>query len=400
MKMIKNILLLMLGSLCFFACSTEPEVEPEVPEIPEEPIAFMDTASLESVVLNLIKYIPTWEELERFTDTVERLPLPDYEKRASAWMGLPGEEDVFDSNWDWMPQVLEYNEMLTQRFGVNGSSALINMVPPFAMPDGSRIPVPYPLDVLDEKLRATACLFLYEKSLGLPVVLVNLYPPDMELDKFATREEFYVWFNNRFLPEKIAEAKAAELMKAEKYAAWPLEFEIFINEVGGVFDGGFLSNSSEEEVLAFAEEVKIKILTAVKTHYHGNVIAHLYNNYYKRPEYHYWDRMSYAGFDEINFAFFPPFDVETTNEYMDVQLEHYTRIIGNSGNIPWLASEVTVFEWYVEDGKLEAYEKDLYEAAFTKLEAAPIPHKGMAASGGYMKTEAARDFLADYFAQH
>lgn len=63
-----------------------------------------------------------------------------------------------------------------------------------------------------------------------------------------------------------------------------------------------------------------------------------------------------------------------------------------------MANDVSVFEWYVEDGKLLEYEKDMYEAALNKLESASIPPKGISAAGGYMKTEAARDYLREFFA--
>ena len=110
--------------------------------------------------------------------------------------------------------------------------------------------------------------------------------------------------------------------------------------------------------------------------------------------------MSYTGFDELEFAIFPPFDAETTNTYMDVQLENYQKIIENSGNLPWVASEVSVFEWYVEDGKFEEYEKAMYEATFNKLENASNPPRGISAAAGYMKTEAAKQYLKEYFSRH
>jgi len=383
----------------FIGCDNDSDKEPQ-PEIPEEQeVTFMDTASLKSVVLNLVEYIPTWKELERFTDVAERLALPAFEKRALAWSGLPGEEEVFDRSLPWMPQVIEYNKTIVSDFVANKSSALFNSVPPFQTPDGNAIQVPFPLDILDQRLRSITTLFLYENSLGLPVTLVNFYPPSVEIEKFATKTAFYQWFEQRFLPEKAAEAKAAEIMKAEKYTPLPLEFELLINEFGGIFNNGFLSNSSEEEILEFANDLKTKILTTVKAHYNGKVVVGLYNNY-QRIEYQYWDRMSYAGFDEIHFAFFPPFDVETTNIYMDDLLGHNMKIVQNSGNIPWLASEISVFEWYVEEGKLLEYERAMYEAAFTKLENASIPPKGFSVAGGYMKTQAARDYVKNYFITH
>ncbi len=384
--------------LLAIACQNEADENPqESPEEPEDPVAFMDTASLKSVLLNLADYIPSWEELERFTANAGRLPVPAYEKRALAWLGLDGDNQFAG---DYMKAVLDFNSELIEAFEGNMSSALMAPLPPFSGPNGEEITYPIQPDILDAKLRATTVSFLYEKSLGLPVTFVNFYPPDVESEKFADRESFYDWFDNRFLPEKIAEAKAAELMKAEKYMPWPLEFELLINDIGGIFDGGFLSESSNEEILAFASDVKTRILNAVKAHYNGIVVAHLYNNYYLRPDYHYWDEMSYTGFDEIHFALFPPFDVEGTKAYMDEQLVHYAKIIANSGDIPWVASEISVFEWYVQSGKMQEFEKGMYEATFKKLEDAPVPPKGISPAGGYMQTAEARQYVREYFATH
>ena len=400
MKNINHLFTLILLGLFALACSKDNSDEmPEPIEVPDEPVSFMDTASLESVVLNLFDYVPTWEELERFTNEAQRLPIPAFEKRALSWYGLGDDTGPFNSSEDWMPQVLAYNDNLIQEFGANMSTALMAGLPPFVNNDGSELTYPLPLDVLDEKLRTTTTLFLYEKSLGLPVTLVNFYPPNQETERFATKAEFYTWFEEKFLPEKEAEARAAEIMKAEKYMPWPLEFELFITDVGGIYDDGFLANSSPEEVLAFAEEVKTRILNTVKAQYNGIVVAHLYHNYQVRPEASYWDEMSYAGFDEIYFAIFPPYNVDFTEDYLNAQLPHYFKILENSGNLPWNASEISVFEWYVEAGQMEAYEKDMYQITFETLAASAVPPKGIAPASGYAKTQAARDYIRDYFAQ-
>ena len=383
------------------SCSNNPDEEPQPPMPPEEPeVSFMDTATLAEVVLNLQVYIPTWEELKRFTDTAERIAIPAFEKRALGWAGLDSNDPTFDVSQPWMPQVQDYDQGLVDRFGANMSSSIMSFLPPFSNDDGSNFTYPIPLNVLDKKLRATTVYFLYEKSLGRATTFVQFYPPDQESELFETRQEFEAWFEGIFLPEKVAEAKAAELMKAEKLMPWPLELEVLTGDLGGIGNGGFLEDASKEELMEFANSFKDRVLAAVKQHYNGKIVAHLYNNYFMRPEAHFWDEMTYEGFDEIHFAFFPNFDVETTKLMMDEQLIHYTKIIQNSGNIPWIASEVSAFEWYFQNGDLETIEKELYEAVFQKLESAPIPPKGISAAGGYMKTDAAKDYVRDYFATH
>lgn len=398
MKKILN-LLLISAILLTWACEENPETKPELPNevIPKN---FYDTASLTSILKKLADSIPSWDVLKKFTDEAEYLPLPSFEKRALAWFDPNGGENDFNNpEYDYLTNLINYNQSLIDGFGANESSALFTSVPPYFGPNGGDIVVPYPLDILDKKLRSTAVLFLREKEKGLPTVLVNFYPPFIDLPVFKSQAEFETWFVERYLPEKEAEAKAAEIMKAEKYIPWPLEFELFVTQLGGIYDDGFLANASEEEVLAFANDFKERVLNAVKLHYNGIVVAHLYTNY-EVEERKFWNRMSYAGFDELEFAIFPPFDVETTNKHMDIQLENYQKIIENSGNLPWVASEVSVFEWYVEDGKFEAYEKDMYQAALTKLMNADNPPRGISVAGGYMKTQAAKNYIKTFFDQH
>lgn len=397
MKKLLN-LIMIAALLMFWACSENADMDPQ-PEVPidEFPENFYDTASLTTILKTLGDTIPSWEALARFTNEAEYLELPAFEKRALAWFNPDGEENEFNNpEYDYITNLINYNQSLIDDFGSNESAALFTSVPPYGGPDGGEIIVPYPLDHLDKKLRAATVLFLREKEMGLPTVFVNFYPPFIDMPVFNSKSEFETWFVEKYLPEKEAEAKAAEMMKAEKYIPWPLEFELFITQLGGIYDDGFLANAPEEEILEFANDFKNRVLSAVKAQYNGIVVAHLYTNY-EIEERRFWNKMSYAGFDELEFAIFPPFDVATTNTYMDFQLENYQKIIENSGNLPWVASEVSVFEWYVEDGKLEEYEKDMYQAAFNKLLNASNPPRGISAAAGYMKTQAAKNYLKEFF---
>lgn len=395
----KSLYLLLAFFVLMAACTEDPDQNPQGPQEPEEPpVNFMDTASLETIIRNIENYVPTWEELERFTDDAEFLEIPAFGTVAASWYDPTGPGDPSPSDVPYLTWLLDYNASLVEDFNANMSSALFTTMPPYEGPNGGEIVVPYPPDILDERLRASTVLFLREKSFGLPTTMVNFYPPFIEMEEFPTRAAFEEWFENRFLPEKEAEAKAAEIMKAEKYIPWPVEFEILIRQFGGIDDDGFMAGKSEEEILTFANYVKDRIFNTIKPHYSGRIVAHLYNNYQLWPEQRYWSKMSYSEFDDIYFAFFPPFNIESTGDYMDVQLEYCMKIIENSGGKPWYASEVSVFEWYVEDGKMAENEKGMYEVAFNKLETARIPMSGMTAAGGYMQTEAARQYLKEYFA--
>lgn len=388
MKKIDLILILVLGWLLVFACSNDnPD---EIPDVPVNVDPY-DTASIAWVLDNIMNYTPTWEQLEKYTDTATFLPIPNFTKR----IGNYAEEEGNPYGDDYLGGLQEDLNGLLDFFGANESAVDFNDMPPFYQV-GETFVVPYPLDRLDEKLRATTVLYLFDKSRGLPTKMINFYPPFAEWGNFTTRSDFDSWFESEYLPEKIAEAQAAELMKAERFTPWPLELEVFINQVGGIGNGGFLDGVSNQDILDFANEVKERIFNTVRPLYSGRLVAHLHNNYFNRPEAHFWDQMSYAEFDEISFAFFPPYDPETTANYMDEQLEHYMKVLENSGNLPWIAGEVSVFEWYVQDGMITAFEKDMYQVALEKIENAPFPHSGVEMPAGYMRTEAARNYLKEY----
>ena len=396
MKKIHNFYLLAVLALLFgVACSdNEPD---DMPQLPEEPEVFdpYDTASIAWVLENIMNYTPTWEELEKYTDTASFLPLPAFTKRAGNYAEELG--NIYGD--DYVGGLLADLGGLFDFFGANESTVDFNDMPPFYQVDEPFL-VPYALERLDQKLRASVVLHLYEKSRGLPTKMVNLYPPFAVWGNFATKAEFDTWFETKFLPEKEAEARAAELMKSERFIPWPLELEVMVYKVGGVGNGGFLDGASDEEILAFANEMKTRIYNTVRPLYNGRLVAHVHNNYFNGPESDFWDQMTYSEFDEIHFAFFPPFDPETTTAYMDEQLIHYMKVLENSGNPPWVAAEVSVFEWYVEQGMIQAHEKDMYQIAFDKLDAAPIPPRGLATPAGYMRTEGAREALKQYFASH
>lgn len=397
MKTYKNLLgMALLAFLLGAACSeNEPDDVPELPEEPELPVDPYDTASIGWALENIMNYIPSWQELEKYTDTAQFLALPDFTKRA----GNYAEEVGNPYGDDYVGGLLADLGSIFTFFGANESAVDFNDMPPFYQVNETFV-VPYPLDRLDQKLRASVVLHLFEKSKGLPTKMVNFYPPFAEWGDFATKAEFDTWFETKFLPEKEAEARAAELMKAERFIPWPLELEVLVYKVGGVGNGGFLDGASPEDILAFANEVKTRVFNTVRPLYSGKLVAHVHNNYFNRPESHFWNQMSYAEFDEIHFAFFPPFDPETTAAYMDEQLTNYMKVLQNSGNLPWVAAEVSVFEWYVQDGMLPTFEKDMYEVAFNKLDAAPIPPRGLESPAGYMRTEAARNLLREYYASH
>tara|TARA_B100000029_G_scaffold424085_1_gene431608 strand:- start:1038 stop:2456 length:1419 start_codon:yes stop_codon:yes gene_type:complete len=352
----------------------------------------VEDVTIQSLADNLMNHIPSWTELKPFTDAATRLSYPSYQKRALIWGA-----DIQPSDGNYARDQMVLYDKTWNDYGANISGALSSVVPPFVAPGGGDLTYPLPTNILDEKLRSITTMFLREKSLGRLTTLINFWPPSWDPDPFTSEAAFNDWIDNQFLPNKVEEAKAAERMKMEYYVAWPLEFELFIKNFGGLGDGGFLDSMSEGQILTFATNLKNKIRDAIKQHYTGKLAAHIYNNYYWQSA-TWQDDLTYEGFDEIWAAFFPQGDVQTTAAYTDAQITAYTTIVQNSGSIPWVATEISIFDEYFPNADLNAIEKDLLETVFTKLEvASPAPVGIGVATGSKLRTQAARDYVKSYF---
>jgi hypothetical protein len=338
-----------------------------------------------------MNHIPSWTELKPLTDAAVRLPYPSYQKRA-----LSGSDEIQPADGNYTREALENWDYLWSTYGPNISPAFTSVVPPFVLPGGGDLTYPLPPTILDEKLRSITTMYLREKSLGRPTTFINFWPPDWDWDQFSSESTFHQWIDTQFLPNKIEEAKAAERMKVEYYVAWPLEFELFIKKHGGLGDGGFLDAMTDTEILTLATDLKNKIRDEIKKHFHGKLVAHIYTNYYWVPAT--WEaQLTFEGYDEIWAAIFPQGDVALTADYVDAQIAAYTNIVRNSGNIPWAANEISIFEKSFPDADLSAIEKELLETVFTKLENASPAPIGIAPAIYPLSTQAAKDYVISYF---
>jgi hypothetical protein len=347
--------------------------------------------SIQSLADNLMNHIPSWAELKPLTDAAVRLPYPSYQKRA-----LSGSDEIQPADGNYTREALEVWDDIWSTYGPNISPAFSSVVPPFVLPGGGDLTYPLPPAILDEKLRSITTLYLREKSLGRPTTLINFWPPNWDPPPFSSESTFHQWIDTQFLPNKIEEAKAAERMKIEYYVAWPLEFELFIKDQGGLGDGGFLDAMTDAEILTLATDLKNKIRDEIKKHFHGKLVAHIYTNYYWVPAT--WEaQLTFEGYDEIWAAIFPQGDVALTADYVDAQIAAYTNIVKNSGNIPWVANEISIFEKSFPDTNLNAIEKELLETVFTKLENASPAPIGIAPAIFPLSTQAAKDYVISYF---
>lgn len=345
--------------------------------------------SLDTWLSGLQNTIPSWDEIDCFIGENERLPQPNITVRGLASSGV-----VPTTGNDYFSSVLEYWDGLTEDYSGNLSSQVFGMLPPY-YPNSWNEETGQEL-YLDERLRAAAVVYTREKQLGLPILMIAFSPPELESPVFNDSDEFFSWLREVFIPVKIQEAQAAELIKVESYVPWPLEMEVFIRDLGGEGNNGFIESMSDNEKIQFAQTVIDEIRDAVRPHFTGTLVAHSYHNYWQAGTI--WNQLSYDGFDEIHFAFFATCDVESTSAYMDAQLQNYQMVVENSGNLPWQANEISVGDHLFNcDTPLETIEQEVYQTIFEKLMNANNPPIGLSVATVEILTDDTRQYIQSYF---
>ncbi len=346
------------------------------------------STSLEFSINNLQNTIPSWEEVECFTDENQRLAMPDITVRGLASSG------VVSTGTDYFLAVLDYWDELTEDYHGNLSSQVFGMLPPY-YPNSWDTETGQEL-YLDERLRSAAIAYTREKRLGRPILMIAFTPPELESPAFSDSEELFTWLRDEFIPVKIEEAKAAEKIKVEAYVPWPLELEVFIRDLAGEGNGGFIEAMSDNEKIQFAQSVIDEIRDAVRPHFTGTLIAHSYHNYWQAGTL--WNQLSYEGFDEIHFAFFATCDVESTDHYMDAQIENYQIVLENSGNLPWQANEISVGDHLFNcETPLVDIEQQVYQVMFEKLMNSDKPPIGLSVATVELLTNEAKQYIQSYF---
>jgi hypothetical protein len=389
-----KIMLTNLFLLLFTACGGGGGPAEVVDDIipPAEDIVECNT-TLDSYIENLHNYIPSWTELECFTEGAVRLEYPNFVKRmlVSSPSSDPNNvsQTATNSLTNWHSAFSTY--------GANVSSALLKSAPPFTGVNGEDLTYPLSEENADIVFRSAATMFMHEKQLQRPVVWVNFYPLNDQLPAFNNQAEFEDWVTNRLLPEKVIEAQAAELIKAEYYIPFPIEFEIFFKRYTGYSDGGFADSLSETELLTLAQSVISQIHDTVRPHFNGKLIAHLYNSVAGGDLF--FQELTYSQFDEFYIALFPQCDLATTDNYVDAQLDYFLPIVNRDG-LPWQLSELTVQKVLFDacsDSDYEAIEADIYSNLFDKLESLDTLPIGIQIGTQDLTTEPAKQVIIDYF---
>lgn len=353
------------------------------------------TTSLDSYIENLHNEVPSWEQLECFTNDLQRLTLPSFSKRM-----LDSISEINSGNIEQAASMaLQSWDQLYTDYGANLSSAF-KAGPPYTTENGNDLSYPLDSATADYVFRGSALLYIKEKQLGRPVVFTHFYPISDVPPTFSSQAEFQQWFDEQLIPEQILAAQTAEKIKAEFFIPFPIEFEIFFKKYTEYGEGGFIDAMSQDEIVAFGQALLDQIAAAVRPHYDGVLVAHTYNSVAGQDTF--LAQMTYAAFDILYIALFPQCDIATTESYLDDQLDYYMPIIQRDG-LAWQASEITVFPHLFDacdNVNFADIEAEIYQTVFSKLDAAAVTPVGVQIGAYTLETEEAKQVIRDYFNQN
>jgi hypothetical protein len=152
------------------------------------------------------------------------------------------------------------------------------------------------------------------------VTFVNMYPPTSDYPRFSTAQQLRDWVNTIFIPEKVKEAKFAELMKVEAFAPFMVEWEVFLNGQTSLFCATAPCLGKPAQI-ALAQELLNAIATAVRPHFTGALVAYSYQSYNIHGTE--WNALDFSAFDDVQFSLNPKCAVAETQKSIVAQLDEY-----------------------------------------------------------------------------
>jgi len=344
------------------------------------------TTTIDQYIAALDATLPTWEQLDCFSDQLTRMDRPSFEKRMLASSTVLGQANV--------SQILDYWNTIHTTYPTNVSSALTAGLPPHTDSNGNTLDeLNLSATDLDRKLRGIMTVLIGQKLEGRRTLMLRFFPGGTP-PTFNSETEFRTFFTDSLLPELIAEAQAAERYKVEYFNPFRKEIEVWLNSSGSWF--GAMSDSQQ---LAFAQEVVDDIHDAVRPHFTGTLIAHSAQRYAADSSDDFWENLSFSEYDEVHFALFPNCDLANTESYLDRQIGHFTTQAARDG-IPWQVAELTVAENVFTacgfDFATNDNESAIYNLVFSKLDAASPPYAGVQIGAASISTSAAQTTVINY----
>lgn len=336
--------------------------------------------------------IPSWDEIDCFTEDLVRLENPSFYKMAHSGDTVPGTPQSQPA--PTVLQWIDHWDSIYTTYGANISPALMSPVPPWVQENGNEFDYPLTPSLLDQKLRSAALVFINEKLKGRRIRVVQFYPPSNQYDDsdFFDEASFREFVTNVLVPEKVSEAQMAERIKAEYYAPFPLEVEVFIKNLP------FYDEMPESDAIQLAQDFIDEIQAAVAPHFQGTLMIASVSRYESMDDP--WNALEMSAFDQIAFGLFPECNMSITQSYLDRQIANFEAIVERD-QVPWVFSEVFINpDLYDMQGCIDnfaAIEADLVNAVIDTMENSSTPPVGAGFDQYLFVTDDAADVVIDYF---
>ena len=223
-------------------------------------------------------------------------------------------------------------ELLEENLSGNWSFMPMADFPPYQDDFGNLMQYP-PNDYWhDQSLRVYALHAIQRKINGHSIVMMDFYPPGMLAAPATNSTQFRKWIDEIFIPQKIHEAKIAELLKAEIFFPFPIEIERWIQAQP------WADVTTTEEKVYTAQYVLNNIHQAVRPIFSGKLDVWSYANYLPDRDGSAWKNLVFTDYDEVSFSLFPECDLEFSVMYTQNQMKHIMEIV-NRDNLTWWIGE-------------------------------------------------------------
>jgi len=298
-------------------------------------------------------YAPSWDQIRCHTDSLVRYNLPKF--RAHDRFNVSGSVQNADSIWSFSLKDLlsdliaknwkEYDKstyegrdqdlwkvmQLTEEH-LRGNWAFMPMgdFPPYIDEFWNNIAYPENDYWHDQALRIFALHAIQRKNKGHSIVMVDFYPPGSLGAPAADSKEFRQWVDTVFIPQKIREAKAAELLKAEILFPLPIEIERWIQ------GQPWAKDTPVEEKIQTAQYVLDQVYDRVRPFFKGKLNVWSYANYLPDRDGPAWEKLVFSKYDEVSFHLFPECDLSFSVSYTENQMKHVMNIVKRDGLTWWI----------------------------------------------------------------
>lgn len=358
---------------------------------------------VEEMENNLPDSIPSWDQIACYTGDLTRLPLIDYSIMSSQ---RPPEEEYDPTSGESIESAfVRISDMLTisTEYYANTFNFPSNEVPPYLLNSTDD----FTPEQWDQKYRAMAAFGIYIKSFGLRLNMAFFYPPsradndngDNEwLNSIRSAEDYLQWWQEVYIPERVALAEIAEMIQAEYFQPWDVEVGQFLRTVSDTW----LDTLTEEEQVATAQQTADLLLAALRPVFSGTLSVISYDRYAAVGTH--WEQIDLSAWDQVQFVLFTEGDVEATQIYLDEQLSGYRTMIERDGIERWLLQEVSVIgdnhQRLLPAGvNFTDIEADIYTTVFNVVEQLADQPDGIGVTAGFIESQAAETVVKDYLSE-